>query len=123
MNANNFASIDMRLRFLVYGLIDIRDRNIEEGIDPVGDPEGNVRIRVMFPQIAQYLEAAGFVIQSVDPAAVRFKHKILRPAAWLVWLFSQLLPAKKRRRNYTAYTNGRAILRGGHYVLIQAVKP
>lgn len=122
MNANNFASIDMRLRFLIYGSIDIRDRSIEEGIDPVGDPEGNVRIRVMFPQIMQYLEAAGFVIQSVDPAAVRLKHKILRPVAWLIWFLSQLLPAKKRRRNYTAYTNGSAILRGGHYVLIQATK-
>lgn len=123
LNANNFASIDMRLRFLIYGLIDIRDPDIEEGIEPVGDIEGNVRIRVMFPQIAQYLETAGFVIQSVDPAAVRLKHKILRPIAWLVWLIGQLFPAKKRKRNYTAYTNGRAILRGGHYFLIQAIKP
>lgn len=123
LNANNFASVDMRLRFLIYGSIDIRDRLIEEGVDPVGDPEGNVRIRVMFPQIVQYLEAAGFVIQSVEPAAVRFKHKVLRPIAWLVWLVGRLLPAKKRQRNYTAYTNGRAILRGGYYYLIQAVKP
>jgi SAM-dependent methyltransferase len=123
LNANNYASVDMRLQFLIYGSIDTRDSSIEEGINPVGDPEGNVRIRVMFPQIAQYLEAAGFVIQSVDPAAVRFKHKVLRPIAWLAWLFGRLSPAKKRRRNYTAYTNGRAILRGGHYALIQAVKP
>jgi len=123
LNANNFASIDMRLRFLIHGSIDVREREIEEGIDPVGDPEGNVRIRVMFPQIVQYLEAAGFAIRSVDPASVQFKHKVLRPIAWLVWLVGQLFSAEKRRRNFTAYTNGRAILRGGYYVLIQAIKP
>jgi SAM-dependent methyltransferase len=123
LNMNNNAPIDMRLQFLIHGSIDIRDPNIEEGIKPVGDPEGNVRIRVMFPQVAQYLEAAGFVIQRLDPAAVRFRHKLLRPIAWLVWLVGQLFSAKKRRRNYTAYTNSRAILRGGYYVLIQAVKP
>jgi SAM-dependent methyltransferase len=123
LNANNNASIDVRLRFLVYGSIEVRNPSIEEGINLVGDPEGNVRIRVMFPQIAQYLEAAGFAIERLDPAAVRFKHKLLRPIAWLVWLIGRLSPAEKRRYSYADYTNGRAILRGGHYVLVQAVKP
>jgi len=120
LNLNNYASIESRVRFLFFGSIELRPW--EEGIDPLEDPEADVRIRIMYPQLAQFLEAAGFRIVQTLPAPPRPKHGWLAPLAGLVWLASQLLPERKRRENFLKETNGRAILFGGYYALVEAVK-
>jgi SAM-dependent methyltransferase len=120
INLNNYASIETRVRFLLYGSIE--RRTWEEGVDPLDDPEADVRIRIMFPQLAQYLQAAGFRIERVLPAPPRLRHRWLAPLAGLVWLVSRLLPEKERRDHCLEETNGRAILFGGYYVLVEAVR-
>jgi SAM-dependent methyltransferase len=120
INLNNYASIETRIRFLLYGSIDRRPW--EEGISPLDDPEADVRIRIMYPQIVQYLEASGFRVLRVLPASPPLKHQWLAPLAGLVWLVSRVLPKSKRRENCLDETNGRAILFAGYYFLIEAVK-
>ena len=86
-------------------------------------PEAGVRINIMYPQIANYLEASGFQIVDLQPAAVRRQHRILAPVAWLIRLAALCIPGERRRRNHIAATASRAILLGGYYVFIEAVKP
>jgi SAM-dependent methyltransferase len=120
LNFNNYASIETRVRFLLFGSIETRE--VEQGIDPKDDPESDVRIRVMYTQLAQYLEAAGFEIVSVLPAPPRLSHHWLAPLAVLIWLLSKLIPAEKRRRNRLDVVNSRSILNWGHYALLEAIK-
>ena len=77
INLNNYASIETRVRFLIFGSID--QRKWEEGLDPSQDPEADVRVRIMYPQVAQYLEAAGFRIARVMSAPPSLKHWRLAP--------------------------------------------
>jgi SAM-dependent methyltransferase len=119
INANNYASVDLRLRFLLYGSIEHRPPL--EGLDCA--PEAGVRINIMYPQIADYLEAAGFRIVDLQPAAVRRQHRLLAPLAWLIRLLAHCIPGERRRRNHIAATSSGAVLLGGYYLLVEAIKP
>lgn len=120
LNANNYATVDLRIRFLLYGSIEHREK--EQGIDPVGEPEANVRINWMYPQIANYVLAAGFELVDVKPAARRLRHRVMAPVGWLVRLASYLVPLKRREREHIRTTRSGAVLTGGYYMLIEAVK-
>lgn len=119
LNFNNYACIETRVRFLLYGSLDIRPW--EEGLDPLKDPEANVRVRLMYPQLAQYLDAAGFRIQRVLPTPPRLRYRWLLPLAGLISLLTKLIPEEKRRLNFMTVTNSRAIL-CGYYAVLEAEK-
>ncbi len=120
LNVNNFASIEARVQFLLFGSIEVR--RYEAGLTPVGNPEADVRVRIMYPQLAQYLEAAGFKIISVKAAPPWLGRRWLAPLCFLVWLVSRFLRSAKREKYYIHMTNSRAILFGGHYMVVEAVK-
>ncbi len=120
LNVNNYASIETRLRFLLLGSIDVRE--FEEGLEPSSEPEANVRVRIMYPQLAQYLRAGGFSVVQVRAAAVGRRHKLLRPVASVVWLLSRLKSAAKLQRSFVDATNSRSILFGGYYIFIEALR-
>lgn len=120
LNMNNYASIETRIRFLVFGSIERREW--EEGLDPLRDPEADVRIRIMYPQVAQYLQTAGLRVVDVRTAPPLLQRRWLAPLAALVRLASRFVPSRTRELNYLDRTNDTPILFGGHYILIEAVK-
>ena len=118
---NNYASITKRLRFLFYGSITntINEGSFRQTID---DPEANVRAVFLYPQLANLLEAAGFEIVARRAASVKPLHRALSPLAWLIALGALLVSPKSRRRNHLAAMSGPAILPGGKYLYVEAVK-
>jgi SAM-dependent methyltransferase len=120
LNANNYATMDLRLRFLLYGSIEHRDPMEGVGAE---DPESVVRIQLMYPRIADAMETAGFRIVELTPVALRPKHRVLAPLSWLIRLLTRLIPASRRKRDHIDQTASKAILSGGYYVLIDAEKP
>ena len=111
--------MDLRLRFLLYGSIEYRSPL--EGAE--GEPEAGVRINIMYPQIANYLEASGFRIADVQRAAVRRQHRMLALVAWLIRLVALCVRGERRSLNHIAATSSSAILSGGYYFLVDAAKP
>jgi SAM-dependent methyltransferase len=120
VNANNFAAIDLRLRFLLLGSIEYHHPELWS--KPAAVPEEMVRNHITYPQIAGYLEASGFDILGVHPAAVRLRHRLLTPLAWIVRAATYLIPKGTREKNHVSVTSSGAILSGGYYVLIEAAK-
>lgn len=122
LNFNNYASIETRVRFLFYGSIEARGAEAEQGVNPLDDPEADVRNRIMYLQLAQYIEAAGFDIVAVRAAPTRPGRLWQAPVSWFVWLVSRLLSQGKWKENRLDVVNSESILRGGHYALLEAVK-
>jgi SAM-dependent methyltransferase len=122
LNFNNFASIETRVRFLLFGSIETREAEAEQGVNPLANPEADVRNRIMFLQLAQYIEAAGFQIVEVSKAPPVYARWWHGAVAWLVGLLSGFASPAKRKANRLDVVNGDAILRGGHYALLEAVK-
>ncbi len=91
-------------------------------LEPVPDPESTVRVAILYPQLAQYLHAAGFRIVAVRAAAKRRRHILLAPAAVVVRLLARLRSVAQRRRNFLDTTNSRAILFRGYYMFVEAVR-
>lgn len=121
MNANNFAGIETRLRFLLYGAIEYRPP--EQWSDPSQPPEATVRIHIDYAQMASHLKTAGFEILRLYPAAVRPRHRLLAPVSWAVRTATLMIPKAKRERAHVSSTSSNAILGGGYYFLIEAMKP
>lgn len=122
LNVNNYASIDRRLRFLIYG--SIADAvNFGPCQQTIDDPEAHVRIAMLYPQIANLLTAHGFEIVSVQAAARRWRQTLLLPLAWGVKAAAMLLPRRRRERDHIHVTASNAICPGGSYLLIEAAKP
>jgi SAM-dependent methyltransferase len=121
VNFNNYASIDRRLRFLLYGSID-NQINSAACVQTIAEPQAHVRITLHVPQVVNQLEGAGFEVLSIRPAAVKPKHRMLAPVAWLVRLLSWLIPPASRRRNRIRWTRTAGVIPGGRYLLIEALK-
>lgn len=121
VNANNYAGIDLRLRFLLFGSFEYRPPELWS--NPSVAPEAMVRTHIDYSQMASHLEAAGFEIVRLLPAAVRLRHRLLTPVAWVVRAATLIIPRAKRERSHVSSTSSSAILAGGYYVLIEAVKP
>lgn len=122
ITVNNYASIEKRLRFLVYGSITntINEGSFQQTIDA---PEAHVRHHLFYPQLANALEAAGFEISSVRASSRKLKHTLLSPVAWLLRGATWLISPKARRRNRIAETRSAAVLPGGKYIFVEARKP
>ncbi len=121
VNVNNYASIRRRVRFLFYGSLDnaLNDVQCDQG---VSDPEANVRVPILYPQIANLLESAGFEVVSVRAADRRAGHVALAPLAWVIRGAALLIGPRSRKRNRVREANSGALCPGGNYMLIEARK-
>ncbi len=121
LNINNYSSIRKRLRFLIYGSLDnaLNDGGCQQTIDA---PEAHVRVALLTPQLIKLLWGAGFQVREVHAAARDGADFLARPAAWAVKLMSFLAPPRSRGRNVLSLANSDAILGGGRYAVITAVK-
>jgi SAM-dependent methyltransferase len=121
INLNNYATVDLRLRYLLFGSIESRDPVQDD--NPAVPPEGRVRIHITYYDVASRLEATGFKIVAVKPAAVRPRHRLFAVLGWLVRAATRFIPRRRRERNHVDVTASRAVLTGGYYIFIDALKP
>lgn len=121
ININNYSSIWKRLRFLATGSI---DEAIESQfcIQTIDDPEANVRIPLLYPRLHAMLLIAGFAVVDVRPAAVSTRDRMLAPIAWAVAALGRVLPSAVRSKLSIDQANALAIVGGGAYAFIEAVK-
>lgn len=121
INVNNYTSIDRRLRMLLAGSMDtaVNEGQCRQTID---DPEAHVRLYLLPVQIANMLDAAGFDVTAVRPAAVLRRHRLLAPIAWACRLAAHALPAGRRRRDRLDIANAPGVCPGGQYVLFEAAR-
>src|SRR5687767_708648 len=121
VTVNNYASITRRLRFLFLGSI---AKSIDESRyrQNVADPAAHVRMHLFYPQLANLFEAAGFTVVERTPVAVRMSHRLLLPIVWLIRAGTLFVTPACVRRNRVAETRSRAILPGGRYLYVEALK-
>ena len=121
LTVNNYASVTKRLRFLILGSI-TNTINESRYAQTIADPEANVRHVLLWPQLANLLESAGFAIVERRAASVRASHRVLAPLVWLIRLGTLFVSPGRARRNRLSETRSRAILPGGKYVYVEAVR-
>jgi len=121
VNVNNYSSVWKRLRFLATGSID-RMIETQECIQTIDDPEAHIRLPLMYPRLRAMMSRSGFIVRAVHPAAVTTRDRILAPLAVLVWAASRLLPDADALGMQVADGNHRAVIAGGAYFFIDAVK-
>ncbi|MEM6364854.1 MAG: class I SAM-dependent methyltransferase [Planctomycetota bacterium] len=68
INVNNYASIDRRLRFLVYGSLD-NAVNAQHCNQNITDPAAHVRVALLVPQLINHLTRAGFEMKAINAAS------------------------------------------------------
>ena len=122
LNVNNYSSIIKRLRFLCSGSLEEKI-TVPQCDQTIDNPEAHIRNPLMYPRIALMLEDASFQILEVNAAAVRFRHKLLAPIAWLIKLFMHILPPKVRQKLRSDLGNTSGVFPGGLYLLVVAKKP
>ncbi len=121
VNVNNYASIDRRIRFLLSGSInDMINR--QDCRQTIADPEAHVRVPLLYPQLASLLDSAGFETVDLRRSAVRTKHRLLWPVAWVVRFAALFLPRDARERWHVKTTLSTPIMPGGGYFFLEAVK-
>lgn len=121
LNLNNYASLDRRLRFLVYGSID-NSLNNQSCQQTISVPEANVRVPLLLPVVANLLNQNGFAIVGQWASGRRRSSPLLFPVALLLKFFGLFVPGKSRRRNHLKLTNGNAALPGGQYLLLETIR-
>jgi SAM-dependent methyltransferase len=122
INLNNYSSIWKRLRFLFTGSID-QMIETQQCIQTIDDPEAHVRLPLMYPRLSAMVDRTGFRVLDVRPAAVTSRDRLLVPIAMLVYGIGLLVPTPQSREMRVAEGNHRAVLAGGAYMFIEAVKP
>ncbi len=122
INVNNYASIDRRLRFLLYGSLDnaINGAGCKQTTDA---PEANLRYALHYPQLANLLAAAHLEVVDVRAAAKRPEHTLLAPAALFLRAASLLIPPKSRKRSRVGEANQWGLFPGGRYFYVEARRP
>jgi SAM-dependent methyltransferase len=120
INVNNYASLDRRLRFLLYGSI---DNSLNSGLcaQTTEAPEAHVRVALFLPRIATLLEVNGFNVVGRWASGRSLQNVLLSPIALGVKAAALFVPSKSRRRNHLPLTNSSAVFPGGRYVLLEAV--
>lgn len=122
VNVNNYASIWRRIRFLVTGSVDPMIDS-QECIQTIDAPEANLRIALSFARLARALVDAGFTMRDVKPAATTRRDRILAPIGVMLRLASFLVPWRGTWASGTRENNRSAVLAGGTYVFVDAMKP
>jgi len=122
ITVNNYSSLEMRLRFLLYGSL-CNTVNLGEFKQTIDDPEANVRHLLMFPQLANLLEGAGFAITNVKAASIKPRHVLLAPLALPIWLASWVVVPETARKNRLREMRKPPVFPGGKYLYIEARKP
>ncbi len=122
VTVNNYASVQKRLRFLFTGSI---SKTINTGFcsQTIDDPEAHYRNCLLFPQLANMLEAAGFRITDVRASSVKSVHRFMTPMAWLIRFGTLFLSKRNERVNRISETRSAAVCPGGKYLFIEARKP
>jgi SAM-dependent methyltransferase len=118
LNVNNYSSMWKRLRFLFTGSIDDEIDN-QSCLQTIDDREAHVRLPLMYPRLARILADKGFAVADVRPASVRSRDRVVAPLAWAVSAASALKGGGSGGR----VGNHRAVVAGGAYLFIEAVKP
>lgn len=121
VNVNNYSSVWKRLRFLATGSID-RMIETQECIQTIDDPEAHIRLPLMYPRLRAMMNRSGFTVRGVHPAAITTRDRMLAPLAMLVWGASRFLPEADGLGMQVADGNHRAVIAGGAYIFIDAVK-
>jgi ubiquinone/menaquinone biosynthesis C-methylase UbiE len=121
INANNYSSFERRLRYFLYGSIELA-LNTGACSQTINEPEAHVRIALLFPQIANMLNSTGFEIVKISPAARRWYHYAAIPFAFIIRVASLFAPNKHKKENWLKETNSSAIFPGGRYIYISAKK-
>jgi len=121
VNVNNYSSVWKRLRFLATGSID-RMIETQECIQTIDDPEAHIRLPLMYPRLRAMLTRSGFTVLDVQPAAITPRDRMLVPLAMLVLGATRLLPKADGLGMQVADGNHRAVLAGGAYIFIDAIK-
>ncbi|HYD01552.1 MAG TPA: methyltransferase domain-containing protein [Phycisphaerales bacterium] len=121
LNLNNYASIERRLRFMVYGSL---DNAVNTGAcqQSTSAPEAHVRVAFLIPSLVPALKEAGFTIERVTGGKRTVPQTLLLPAAWLTAAVGMLVPRRSRDRNALSVNNSMAVLGGGNYVVVVARK-
>jgi SAM-dependent methyltransferase len=122
LNVNNYSSMRKRLRFLLTGTID-QSIETQECIQTIDDPEAHVRLPLMYPRIHAMLLRAGFEVGDVRPAAMTAQDRLLAIPAALVGAATRLMSPARRGALAVAEGNHRAVLAGGAYLFVEAMKP
>jgi len=122
INVNNYANVEKRLRFLVYGSLDnqVNSSIAQQSTDA---PEANLRVALHMPMMVSAIERAGLRIEKVRPSAMGLVHWLLLPVALVFFGLGFLVGPRSRARNALRYANGWGVLPGGKYLLIVAQKP
>ena len=121
INVNNYASIVNRMRFVLCGSVShiFDEPYFEQTID---DPEANVRLPIVFGQIAAHLKATGLEIVEVRAVDLLQRHKIARlvglPMRWLSLLTSRFT----RHPDFARWNAHPAVMLGGSYLVVVARK-
>lgn len=119
INVHNYADIMCRLRFLFTGSMDTKV-NTGGALQTIDDPIAHLRIYVLYPQIANSLEASGFRIEMTRRASVRAYHRLLGPIAWLLRPMGWVIPQRLSIPNHVQTMNSGELCPGGRYVCIVA---
>ena len=122
VNVNNYSSIWRRLRFLITGSVDPMIDS-QECIQTIDSPEANVRILFSFARLARGLKDAGFVVRDVKPAANTLRDRILAPIGAILRVATYLIPWRATEAIGVRENNRSAVLAGGAYVFVDAMKP
>jgi len=76
----------------------------------------------MYPRLRAMLTRSGFTVLDVQPAAITPRDRMLVPLAMLVLGATRLLPKADGLGMQVADGNHRAVLAGGAYIFIDAIK-
>jgi SAM-dependent methyltransferase len=121
ININNYSSIWKRIRFLLSGSLDVAIET-QECLQTIDDPEANVRLPLMYPRLNTLLQRNNFDVIDVQPAAVSARDRMLRPLAMLMLAAERLMPRARRAQLLTEHGNHRAVIAGGAYIYVEAIR-
>lgn len=121
VNVNNYSSLWKRMRFLLTGTLD-QSIETQDCIQTIADPQAHVRLPLMYTRLAALLEATGFDVVTVQPAAVSRHDRLVRPLAYAVAATARVVARRRARTLRLADGNHPAVLAGGGYIFIEAVR-
>jgi SAM-dependent methyltransferase len=122
VNVNNYSSLWKRLRFLLTGTLD-QSIETQDCIQTIADPQAHVRLPLMYTRLAALLRGTGFRIVDVQPAAVSAHDRAVRPFAHALAGIARVVAGRDDATWHLEDGNHPAVLAGGGYIFIEALRP